>query len=255
MEKNPRTLQELEERFMTEAAGRDYLARLRWGWGFVCPACDGTEAVGHRARALDVHGLWAPGVGDGGHDLRGHAYPADALVPGDLVGGQPEERRQRLGLAARPRFGQLPHGLDVAAQAPPRDGAPGSGLGGGRGGRNYRRRGRAGRGTSPPRQESPGGHCRRGAWPQHRPNPDAAGGRCVGRKPAGLRAAVRRAGHRCDHRRAAELPRPVEARLSPRPPRCAGQWRVDGRGVASHSPGCCAPQALAPGYTSGRGQP
>ena len=29
MEKNPRTLQELEERFMTAAAGRDYLARLR----------------------------------------------------------------------------------------------------------------------------------------------------------------------------------------------------------------------------------
>ena len=66
-----------------------------------------------------------------------------------------------------------------------------------------------------------------------------------------VRRAERDAGRRCDHRRAAELPRPVEARLSPRPPRCAGQWRVDGRGVASHSPGCCAPQTLAPGYTSG----
>ena len=52
MEKYPRTLQELEERFMTEAAGRDYLARLRWGRGFVCPACDGTEAWG------TGRGLW-----------------------------------------------------------------------------------------------------------------------------------------------------------------------------------------------------
>ena len=44
MEEYPRTLQELEERFMTEEACREYLARLRWGRGFVCPACDGTEA-------------------------------------------------------------------------------------------------------------------------------------------------------------------------------------------------------------------
>ena len=78
---------------------------------------------------MDVHSLWAPGVGDGGDDLRGHPDPADAVVPGDLVGGEPEERRQRLGPAARPRLGQLPHGLDVAAQAPPRDGAARSGTG------------------------------------------------------------------------------------------------------------------------------
>ena len=52
MEEYPRTLQELEERFMTEEACRDYLARLRWGRGFVCPACDGTEAWATR------RGLW-----------------------------------------------------------------------------------------------------------------------------------------------------------------------------------------------------
>ena len=106
MEKNPRTLQELEERFMTEAR-----AATTWhvsvGGGASCAPRAMAPRRGPPARALDVHGLWAPGVGDGGHDLRGHAYPDDALVPGDLVGGQPEERRQRLGLAARPRFGQL----------------------------------------------------------------------------------------------------------------------------------------------------
>ena len=52
MEEYPRTLQELEERFMTEEACREYLARLRWGRGFVCPACDGTEAWATR------RGLW-----------------------------------------------------------------------------------------------------------------------------------------------------------------------------------------------------
>jgi transposase-like protein len=44
MEDYPRTLQELESRFATEAACREYLARLRWPGGFVCPECEGTEA-------------------------------------------------------------------------------------------------------------------------------------------------------------------------------------------------------------------
>ena len=44
MEDYPRTLRELEARFATEQACREYLTRLRWGQEFVCPACDGTEA-------------------------------------------------------------------------------------------------------------------------------------------------------------------------------------------------------------------
>jgi transposase-like protein len=39
MEDYPRTLLELEERFATDAACRDYLAQLRWPDGFHCPAC------------------------------------------------------------------------------------------------------------------------------------------------------------------------------------------------------------------------
>lgn len=35
----PRTVFELEERFSTEEACRDYLLRLRWPEGFVCPRC------------------------------------------------------------------------------------------------------------------------------------------------------------------------------------------------------------------------
>lgn len=39
MEDYPRTVLELEERFTTEEACRDYLMRLRWPDGFVCPRC------------------------------------------------------------------------------------------------------------------------------------------------------------------------------------------------------------------------
>jgi len=40
----PRSLQELERRFATEAACLAYLTALRWPTGFVCPACGGTQA-------------------------------------------------------------------------------------------------------------------------------------------------------------------------------------------------------------------
>jgi transposase-like protein len=39
MEDYPRTVMELEGRFSTEEACRDYLIRLRWPDGFVCPRC------------------------------------------------------------------------------------------------------------------------------------------------------------------------------------------------------------------------
>ncbi len=39
----PRTAVELRDWFPTEQACRDYLARLRWPDGVVCPACKGTE--------------------------------------------------------------------------------------------------------------------------------------------------------------------------------------------------------------------
>ena len=40
----PRMLRQLEERFATDEACRDYLASLRLPEGFVCPGCAGTEA-------------------------------------------------------------------------------------------------------------------------------------------------------------------------------------------------------------------
>jgi transposase-like protein len=40
----PRTLMELEKRFSSEEACRDYLFALRWPEGFVCPRCGGRSA-------------------------------------------------------------------------------------------------------------------------------------------------------------------------------------------------------------------
>ena len=45
-ESYPRTLMELEERFSTEDACRQYLFALRWPDGFVCPACGGKKCWG-----------------------------------------------------------------------------------------------------------------------------------------------------------------------------------------------------------------
>jgi transposase-like protein len=44
VEDYPATLDELETRFGTEQACRDYLVKLRWPEGFVCPRCHGTSA-------------------------------------------------------------------------------------------------------------------------------------------------------------------------------------------------------------------
>ena len=44
MEDYPRTLMELEKRFSTEEACREYLFSLRWPDGFVCPSCNNREA-------------------------------------------------------------------------------------------------------------------------------------------------------------------------------------------------------------------
>ena len=51
------------------------------------------RGVAHRARAVDVRGLWTSGVGDRGHHFPGDPYSVVRLVPGDLVSGQPKKWR------------------------------------------------------------------------------------------------------------------------------------------------------------------
>jgi transposase-like protein len=44
VESYPKTILELEQRFATEGACRDYLFQLRWPNGFVCPRCQASDA-------------------------------------------------------------------------------------------------------------------------------------------------------------------------------------------------------------------
>jgi transposase-like protein/ribosomal protein L37AE/L43A len=55
MEEYPRTLQELDELYGTEAACREYLEKMRWPDGFVCPHCSG------RRSWRTERGLWMCG--------------------------------------------------------------------------------------------------------------------------------------------------------------------------------------------------
>ena len=78
MEDYPRTLRELDARFATEHACREYLARLRWGQEFVCPACDGTEAW------PTERGLWSARPG---RDRVSEEVEVDETLVGGLEAG------------------------------------------------------------------------------------------------------------------------------------------------------------------------
>jgi len=56
MEDYPATLHELEARFGTEQACREYLLKLRWPEGFVCPRCQGGSAWTTRRNLLVCSG-------------------------------------------------------------------------------------------------------------------------------------------------------------------------------------------------------
>ena len=78
-------------RLATEEACREYLARLRWPQGSMCPECKGHEAWPAR-RGL---WMWRACCHHGGHPFRGYTRAPDPLVSSHLVGGRPEERHQR----------------------------------------------------------------------------------------------------------------------------------------------------------------
>src|SRR5262249_32157663 len=83
------------------------------------------EGLGGAEGALSVRRLWATDLGDGRHDLSGHAYAVDDLVSRALVDQQSEDRHERQGPPAGFGAGQLRDGMDLAAQSTTGDGAPG----------------------------------------------------------------------------------------------------------------------------------
>ena len=99
MEDYPRDLLELEARFSTEAACREYLARLRWPEGFRCPHCGGAKGVAGSRRAARMRGLRRTDLSDRRDDFPGHADSFAGLVSRHVVGDDAKERCQRVGPA------------------------------------------------------------------------------------------------------------------------------------------------------------
>src|SRR5436309_320983 len=101
----------------------------------ICFGCVGLKAFAARAvagerlaeirRSPAMFGLRLPKLGDGRDDLSGYSQAPDTLVPGGLVGYQPEEWCQRPGPPTSAGAEELQDRLDVAAQIATRDGAPG----------------------------------------------------------------------------------------------------------------------------------
>lgn len=129
---------EFEDRFRTEDACRVYLSQLRWPEGFRCPCCGRGQA--HEPDTLAVPRLWPWRASDSGNGLPSHAVAPAGVVPGDLVGDEPEERGERLGTPTHPGVESLRDGMGNPAQAAASDGPPRSGAvdGGSRGGGNRR---------------------------------------------------------------------------------------------------------------------
>ena len=214
------------------------------------------RGVAHRARAVDVRGLWTSGVGDRGHHFPGDPYSVVRLVPGDLVGGQPKNGASALGLQRVLGLGSYRtawtwlHKLRRAMVRPGRDRVSEEvevdetlvgGLEAGGGRRHLGKkalvviaaevRGRA-IGRIRMQRVADASADSLLTFVQHAVQPGSVvitdGLQSYRRLP--------KRGYRHDRESA------------------PWSWRVGRGGLASRPPGCVAPQALAPGYASGRRQ-
>lgn len=114
MEDFPQDLLEFEARFSTEAACREYLFRLRWPEGFCCPRCGGRKGWPKSGFLLQCSGCDYQSSVTAGTIFQDTPQAPDTLVPGRLVGDQPEERCERHGPPTGPGVEELQNGMDVA---------------------------------------------------------------------------------------------------------------------------------------------
>ena len=86
-------------------AGRVQMSAM---WGSV-------GALAHHTWSFALSVVRAPGIGHGGHDLRGHADFSANLVQRDVVCDQSEGRSECVGTEASAWLGKLSNRLGVAA--------------------------------------------------------------------------------------------------------------------------------------------
>ena len=116
MEEYPRTMQEFQDSFTTEDGCREYLFQLRWPEGFRCPRCGNRRAWAMQRRLFRCSECDLE-TSHGRHRLPGYAETSAALVSSDVVRDQPKAGGECVGVAASAGIGQLPHGVDLVAQA------------------------------------------------------------------------------------------------------------------------------------------
>ena len=107
VEEYPKNLTELEAAFATEETCRAYLARLRWPDGFRCPRCGGGKSWPVRGVLLECAACGCQTSVTRRNDFPGHTDTIACLVPRHVVGDDPEERCQRVGVATSARLEEL----------------------------------------------------------------------------------------------------------------------------------------------------
>src|SRR5947209_9360993 len=99
MEDYPQNLKEFDVRFRSEEACREYLLQLRWPDGFRCPRCGDRESSPVRTVLLRCRGCRYQTSVTAGTIFQDNPYFSTIVVPSHVVGDDPEERCQRVGVA------------------------------------------------------------------------------------------------------------------------------------------------------------
>ena len=99
MEDYPKTLTELEQRFSTEEACREYLFQLRWAEGFRCPVCGHNDAWKLKGGLFKCTSCTHKTSVIAGTLFEGTRKP--------LVDDEPKERSKCIGIAAHFWTGKL----------------------------------------------------------------------------------------------------------------------------------------------------
>ncbi len=92
----PRTFEEMDERFRTDEACRDYIRRLRWPAGFACPLCGWSGEPWTTARGL----LRCQGCQGQTSLTAGAIFEGTRKAPTDLVHGEVVVTSQKNGVSA-----------------------------------------------------------------------------------------------------------------------------------------------------------
>ena len=90
---------------------------------FLLSALQARRGWAHGPGFVAVSQVSAAGFGHGRNDLPRHTQAVAPMVSGRLARHESKTRRQRPGPPAGLGAGQLPDGVELAAQAPPGDGS------------------------------------------------------------------------------------------------------------------------------------